>query len=87
MSSSVNCSPSPKTVWALGLQPGTAIIVKMHGPLNKGAVYDCLIDSLQLLYDRGAFTTPVVQKRPRVREIKGLAHNYVDIGHRGRAGF
>lgn len=86
--SSVNCFPSPKTVWAVGLQPGTAIIVKMHGPLNTGAVHDCPIDSLQLFYDKGAFTTPIVQKkRPRVREVEGLAHNYVDLGHGGRAGF
>lgn len=32
---------------------------------------------------------PLYRRRgdPRLREVKGLAHNYVDLGHGGRAGF
>lgn len=87
MPSCVNCSRSLGTAWALQLQPGAAIILQMQGAPNTGAVHNYLIDALQQSWDKRAFTTLLYRRRdPRLREVKGLAHSYVDLGHGGRAG-
>lgn len=46
------------------------------------AVHSYLTDFLPQSWGEGAFTTLIVQKwRPRLKEVKRPAYDYVDLGH------